>query len=207
MEIWKDIEGYEGRYQVSNDGRVKSLGVRGKILSPCFDTHGYYIVSLSKNGIVKKQKIHRIVAKSFIKNPDSKREVDHINTIRTDNRVANLRWATTRENANNPLSKQHCAIKKRGENNPNYGKKRNAETRKKISFSVTNNNFQRGRLGVLNEKSIPVVQLSKNLIEINIYDGINEAERITGIHNSNIVKVCKGMRQTAGGYTWRYKSE
>ena len=105
-EIWKDVIGYEGLYQISNSGRVKSLGnnkfKKEKILKDCNDYRGYYKVSLSKNGNVKLRKIHQLVAIAFLNHkPDgtSKIVVDHINDIKTDNRVENLQIITQRENA------------------------------------------------------------------------------------------------------------
>lgn len=108
MEIWKDIEDYEGKYQVSNMGRVKSLnyGRTGeeRILKPGKDTKGYSQVGLYKNNKRKGVKVHRLVATAFIENPENKPCIDHINTIRTDNRAENLRWCTAKENNNNVLT-------------------------------------------------------------------------------------------------------
>ena len=107
-ENWKDIEGYNGLYQISNLGRVKSLNYRNtgkeKILKPCKINNGYLLVALCKNGKSKHYLVHRLVAEHFITNPDNKSCIDHINTDRTDNRVCNLRWVTHKENINNPLT-------------------------------------------------------------------------------------------------------
>lgn len=101
-EIWKDIEGYEGLYQVSNLGRVKKLPT---ILKNSLDKQGYEVVQLvNENGKKKVLKIHRLVANAFIENTENKPQVDHINTIRNDNRVENLRWVTPKENMNNPIT-------------------------------------------------------------------------------------------------------
>ena len=104
-EVWKDIPDYEGWYQVSNMGRVKSVGryrvqkgkstafVRSRILR-CGKRSGYNRIGLCVNSITKYFNIHRIVASTFISNEKNLPEVDHINTIRTDNRVCNLRWVS-----------------------------------------------------------------------------------------------------------------
>ena len=105
-EIWKDIPEYPG-YQVSNFGRVKSFRSGGIILKDAGDSYGYRIVVLCNEKGRKTKTIHRLVALAFIPNPNNKREVDHINTIRTDNRVENLRWVTRKENARNPKSKEN----------------------------------------------------------------------------------------------------
>lgn len=109
-EIWKDIENYEGFYQVSNLGRVKSMerivnaGAGGKrivkerIMKQGYNQGGYLSATLSKNFISKTTSTQRLVAKAFIPNPENKAEVNHINCIRDDNRVSNLEWNTKSEN-------------------------------------------------------------------------------------------------------------
>lgn len=105
-EIWKDVEGYEGLYQVSNMGNVRSLerqtsrgqNRKGKFLTKTISDNGYPKVSLSKDGKATRFFVHRLVAISFIPNPEHKREVNHINGIKTDNRVCNLEWVSSREN-------------------------------------------------------------------------------------------------------------
>lgn len=105
-EIWKDAPGFPG-YQVSNAGRVKSFRSGGCILKQCNDGCGYPKVRLWGNGKGITMHVHKIVALAFISNPENRPEIDHINAIRSDNRVENLRWVTRKENTNNPVSITH----------------------------------------------------------------------------------------------------
>ena len=109
-EIWRDIDGYKGLYQVSNKGRVKSLKYgKERILKPGWKTGGYLFVVLCKNGNKSNQRIHRLVADAFIPytglNPDGTEikgrvEVNHKSEIKTDNKVENLEWCDLRYNVN-----------------------------------------------------------------------------------------------------------
>lgn len=102
MEIWKDITGYQGLYQVSNQGRIKSLarkymGKEDKIMKPAL-RNNYPMVELFKNKIGICYSVHRLVALEFIMKPDNKNIVNHINKNTTDNRIENLEWVTQSEN-------------------------------------------------------------------------------------------------------------
>lgn len=121
-EAWKVINGYENFYEVSNLGNVRScertvnhgLGnsirrLKSKCIKPWRDNHGYPTVSLSKEGKVRKHKIHRLVAEAFILNPENKPTVNHINEVRHDNRVENLEWATYQENNNHGLHNERVS--------------------------------------------------------------------------------------------------
>ena len=109
QEIWKDIAGYKGYYQASNLGKIKSLEryvntrnnskrkVSERILKQILSKYGYFSVGLCKNGIMVKR-VNRLVAKTFIPNPENKPMTNHKNGIKTDNRVENLEWCTSSEN-------------------------------------------------------------------------------------------------------------
>lgn len=119
MELWKDIKGYEGRYQVSNMGNVRSLKTN-IILSPINRQHGYKGVMLYGNGGHKRGfktfSVHRLVAEAFVPNPLGKEEVNHINEDKTDNRAVNLEWMTHKENASHATRGER--IGKANTNNP-----------------------------------------------------------------------------------------
>jgi hypothetical protein len=109
-EVYVDIQGYKGYYQVSNYGNVRSLDrviteqtgktqtLKGRILKPHTNSSGYYQINLNKNGIRTTFAIHQLVAQAFLDNRSSKPTVNHINGIKTDNNVNNLEWATYSEN-------------------------------------------------------------------------------------------------------------
>lgn len=102
-EVWKDVVGYEGLYQVSNLGRVRSFERKGtftKIKVQETVKGGYKRVNLYKNGRLKKMLVHRLVAEAFLGTPDKDMQVNHINGIVDDNRLENLEWVTVKENAN-----------------------------------------------------------------------------------------------------------
>ena len=192
-EIWKDIEGYEG-YQVSNKGRVKSTIVRkeGKLLKPSVNKLGYLQVSLFVNGKNKTRYVHRLVAETFLPNPDNKPEIDHINTDKTDNTVwlnedgsvnydkTNLRWVTRKGNMNNPLTKEKCS-----------------ETHKGMEQLTTR--------GGKHPKAKKVQQFTKDGLFIKEWGTPKEASREMGFKSSvNIIGCCNGRQKTAYGFIWKY---
>ena len=95
-EVFMDIKGYEGIYQVSNLGRVRNS--KGKIMKQHKKNDGYMTIDLYKDGKRKTHKVHRLVAITFIPNPENKRTVNHKDEVKTNNHVDNLEWMTTAEN-------------------------------------------------------------------------------------------------------------
>lgn len=179
IEIWKDVIGYEGFYQVSNLGRVRSLDryvlnkfVKGKILTPKTDKDGYLQICLYNNGR-KYYRIHRLVAQTFIPNHSNFPEINHKNEIKTDNRVENLEWCTTQYNSS-------------------YGSRAEKiiETRNKKE---------------LKKAEKPVIMLTLEGKPINEYKSISEASRKNNISLGNLWSVLNGRLKHTGGYCWKYK--
>lgn len=207
MEIWKDIDGYPN-YQVSNLGRVRSLdriittkkgmvrNLKGKIMTPNPDLNNYQHLLLSKEGEQSGFLVHRLVAQAFLPNPDNKPEINHINTIRTDNRVENLEWCTRKENVNNPLS-----IK-------NYHNRKvvmSDETKKKISLALKSRKMSKESIEKHRQKVMkPILQFTKSGEFIRKWDSATQAKIELGI--TTIPDCLRQKSKTAGGYIWRYAS-
>ena len=222
-EVWKDIEGYEGLYQVSNFGRVKSLpntAHKNEIILKPSITNGYYSVALNKFGKQKRIYIHRLVAKSFIPNPYDLPKVGHKdeNNFKTgdgcNNCVDNLEWCTQEENSNTPIrterlkknnrgmkgkqhteeTKQKMSEAQKGEKGYWYGKNISEETKRKIGEANRGENNKRC-------KAVKCIETNK------IYFSAKNAQDNTGCRANAITACCKGKRKSCGGYHWEYASE
>ena len=196
IEIWKPVVGYEGLYECSNLGNVRSLNYRHtntiKNLSLSLNKNGYVQVNLWKNCKGKVLAVHRLVAETFLPNPDNKPEIDHINTIKTDNTVwfnedgsinydkTNLRWVTKKENMNNPLTK--------------------------IKMQINARKHSKGKYGKENPASKPIIQYDKDSNFIKEWTCITDVERKMGYSVSNISRCLRGKSNTAYGYIWKYKN-
>ena len=177
-EIWKDIAGYEGLYQVSNLGRVKSLPrerktygkrtykTKEKLMNFPLSEAGYQRVTLSKNGKQRGYFVHRLVAIAFLENENCYPVVNHINGNKLDNRTENLEFCTQSHNVKEAY-----------------------------------------RIGLETKEGKRIKQYTKNMELIKQWDSVSEAQRSLGIEATNIVKCCKGKGKTAGGFVWRYEDD
>lgn len=182
IEIWKDIKGYEGHYQVSNLGNVKALyyknkyGIinREKILKPIFNGQ-YYQVSLCSSGKPKSHTIHRLVASAFL--GENNLPVDHIDGNKLNNNLANLEYVTHSENTIRAYKNKLINIPK-GKDNCNYGKP--SKKRKQVGQYDINGNL------------------------IKIWGCADMIAKDLHINANNIRNCCRNNRYRAGGFKWKY---
>lgn len=206
-EIWKDIQGYEDYYQVSNLGRVKSLERKfsssEKILKLLYSIDGYPRICLRKDKKNKYYFVHRLVALAFIPNPENKSQIDHINTIKTDNRVENLHWVSASENMHNPLTRLQLS-------KSSTGKKMSKEAREKMRIKKlgtkaseeTKIKMSAQRKGKNNPKARKIINLST----LDIFYSLVEAERFYSLTRGSIYKAINQHTKRAGFY-WGYYTE
>lgn len=183
-EEWRDIAGYEGYYQVSNQGRVRSLDravkrgkstltVRGRILKPSIGSH-YLQVTLSKGNKLKPSRIHRLVAAAFVSNPNGFNVVDHINCDKLDNRAENLRWCEQSDNISfansNGLIKFHPKTKK-------------------------------GAASYHEKRCKPIVRDDGK-----VYEHCADAAKDLGVTYSAVMHVLRGLAKTCKGHSFSYYS-
>lgn len=182
-EIWTDIKGYEGLYQVSNLGRIKSLNFnhtqKSQIMKATVTKGGYLKIHLDKNGERKYVVVHRIVAESFIPNNENHPLVLHKIPVSKGgtNEATNLYWGTYSDNMKDRTRDGHFK-------NPRLNK-----------------------FGKDNPTCKPIIQCDLNGNKIKEWDSITQASSELNISFTNIAKCCKGgkYRKTAGGYIWKYK--
>lgn len=192
-----DIKGFED-YQITDDGRVWSKK-RNKWLKPIhYKNTGYFHVNLCKDGVHYTKRIHRLVAEAFIPNHDNKPCIDHINTVKTDNRVENLKWCTYKENTNNPITK--AKMENVWKNMRGIKKISKSNKKRSEQFKIKNKERQINR----QDLSKQVFQYTLDGELVGVYASTMEAERVNGFSHSGINKACKGVSKTYKGFKWSY---
>lgn len=178
MEIWRPVKGYEGLYEVSNKGRIRSLDriaifkdgrsrkYYGKVLEiKTVNNSGYLTVGLHNNGKQKTLLVHRVVAEAFIDNPNRYPEVNHIDQDKLNNRIENLEWCTHIKNVNHGDEIERGAAKQR-------------------------RNFRQ-------------LDMDGNLIRV--WSGFKKMERETGFQRKSVYDCCIGKRDSYKGFRWEYE--
>lgn len=175
MEIWKDIAGYEGLYQVSNYGNVRSLSwsrrgiVRNLYLKK--QNRGYCHVELAKDGIRKAFTVHRLVAEAFIPNPNNYPTVNHKDEDKTNNAVTNLEWCTHSQNMGHTIALHP------------------------EKYHVKGRPYSRTK---------SVVQLSKDGKVLRVWDNLISIKHENGFNEGHIGECCLGKRKSAYGFKWQF---
>lgn len=186
-EIWKDVDGYEGIYIVSNKGRVISLSrsianrysmrcTNPKLLNPYIryvsENYRFHCVSLWKDNKCKSIRLHRLVALAFIPNPYNLPEIDHIDTDTSNNSIENLRWCTRIENANNPITKEKNRIIRLGK--------------------------------PIHKLKKEIVQMQNGII-VNTFSCIKDVTKM-GFNKNTVSSCCNNKRKNHKGYQWMFLS-
>lgn len=172
-EVWKDIQGFNGKYRISNLGRVVSIKktIPPTLMNPCLNGAGYYVVRLSLNNKAKNFLLHRLIAESFIPNPQNKPHIDHIDGNPKNNAISNLRWVTPKENMNNPIALERHRVKNRD-----------------------NEHINRLRATAYNSRKVAKLDCKGNII--NVFISQSEAARTLNINISAVNQRCNKYKGT-----------
>lgn len=179
-EIWKDIKNYEGLYQVSNLGNVRSIPRQGAhktlhILKPGRTRKNYLQVSLTKNSIQKPFRVHRLVAIAFIPNPNSYPQVNHIDGNKQNNCVENLEWCTNEYNM-----------------------------KESWRLGLRDNIYKKGKE---NSRSVIINQYNFQGEFVKKWYCVRDIERELNFDNRNICACARHKRKSAYGFIWRYEND
>ena len=184
-EVWKDIPGYEGLYQVSKNGLIKNVRTGLILTTSSFDQKGYAQNRIYKNGVVKTFKVHKLVVLAF---PDicgvwyCGCQIDHINGCKTDNRAENLLVTDALGNTSNPITKQ-----------------RHYEATRHINVGIANGMFGKP---AYNRKQVTQYTLDGEVVAV--YESVTDAAKKCGFREPGISRCCLGIRKTYKGFVWNY---
>lgn len=191
QEIWKDIKDFEGMYQVSSFGRVRSVDRldsmgrlhKGDIKAIRDNGHGYKVVQMYKDNKPKIGYIHRLVATAFIENPDNKPEVHHIDSDRSNNKLENLQWVTSKENNNFP---EHIKSMKK---NPNWLKNSKSAMAKARDKAIIVNSYR--------------TKFTRGGVSLE-FSSLAEGARQLGLDKGGCTRVANGKQTHTHGYKVEY---
>lgn len=189
---WRAIVGYDGLYEVNRNGVIVSLPKRsgkGKIykravMSPYINYSGYPCIGLYANGIRKGFFVHRIVAQTFIENPENKPCVDHIDTDTMNPSSSNLRWCTRSENSMNPITRVRQSVRQIGSKNHAFG-----------------------LFGSDSKRSVPVIQYSIDGFEIRRWGSMIDACSFYGLGRGTIQTAIRQRTGMSAGFMWKIDFE
>lgn len=186
---WRDCTIFPDYYSISSDGRVFSKR-RGKCLQPKKSQAGYLRVGLACNGKIKMMSVHRLVALAFIPNPENKPTVNHINEIKTDNRVENLEWATNAE------QNVHGTRLQRAKAHTDYHARN-------IDYSVVASKHDYSKLAKINSHPVKVWDISgEEPIYMGEFPSQKAASEFTGVSVGKVSQCVSGQTKSCKGYTF-----
>lgn len=213
----KDVKGYEGLYAITEDGRVWGYK-RSRYVKPYLRPDGYLQIILHKNGCAKTHKIHRLVAETYIDNPDNLSQINHKDEDKLNNHINNLEWCDAKYNSNYGTRNIRGGQSRQGKTFSEEHKKKisdalsgrtlSVETKQKISNMRKGSHLSDEHKAKLSRANKGKGAKAVRCVETNaVYSSATEAENKLGISRTHIGSCCQGNRQTAGGYHWEYFDE
>ena len=174
-EIWKDVVGYDGLYQVSNLGNIRNTK-KNKLKKIFINEKGYCQTTLNKNGKLKQVRLHQLVAKAFIPNPNNYIEINHIDGNKLNNELSNLEWCSRKHNVIHAYK----------------------------TGLISKHQIEKTTIKMKEKNKKPIVQIANGIV-INEFESIQKASEMLKIHYSCILRVLKNKHKKTHGFVFRYK--
>lgn len=225
--MWKEIKGYEGLYEVSDTGEIRSMprkGTKGGLLKAHEDAKGYLVLGLTKDGKQTQKRVHRLVAEAFLPNPEEFPEVNHKDEDKFNNTVDNLEWCTSEYNLSYGTRLERATTAKQRavrciETGEEFASIREAAAIKGIDSSTLSKVCQGKKHTIAGlhwcyaEEETPTHVQTRNCRPVRcvetqvVYPSAKAAGQTLNCDPSSITKVCRGKAKTCGGYHWKYVEE